>query len=443
MKKNIPVIALVGRMNVGKSTLFNRISSKVKSMVLDYEGVTRDPITNTVVWKERSFELVDTAGLFASKKQDMSIEGLSQQKALEYVQHADIVLFMVDGVIGLVNQDRFIAQMLHKLGKKVVIVVNKADAKVSEEHVEEFNMLGFDDVQSISAYHGTRVYELFDHVVSLLPISGAITADIDEERPLQVVFLGRPNVGKSSLLNALLNRERAVVSDIAGTTREPLRELITFYQEHIVLIDTPGIRRKSMVDEPIEKLMVHTSLQALKDADIVVLLIDVTEADIVDQELKLAFYAFTEKYKGLIILFNKVDLLTQQQEEDLAVVKDKYDFLLNKIPMLNISAKTGKNIGKVLPLVHEVWLRYARQLPTELLQSVFIQEMQRRPMFKMKQQLQIHQVYQIYTRPITIVVTTTHPEWFGDTQNNFFDKIMREHFDLLGAPIKFIVQKRS
>jgi len=441
MKKNIPVVALVGRMNVGKSTLFNRISSKVKSMVLDYEGVTRDPITSTIEWKERAFELVDTAGLFASKKQDMSIEGLSQQKALEYVQQADIVLFVVDGVIGLVNQDRFIAQMLHKLGKQVVVVVNKSDAKVTEEHMEEFGMLGFEDIQSISAYHGTRVYELFDHVVSLLPSAPAATLR-DAERPLQVVFLGRPNVGKSSLLNALLNRDRAVVSDIAGTTREPLRELITFYQEHIVLIDTPGIRRKSMVDEPLEKMMVHTSLQALKDADIVVLLIDVTEADIVDQELKLAFYAFTEKYKGLILVFNKVDLLTPQQEEDLARVKDKYDFLLNKVPMLNISAKTGKNVGKVLPLVHEVWLRYTRQIASEELQSLFIQEMQRRPMFKMEQELRIHTVQQIYTRPITIVVTTNHPEWFGETQKNFFDKVMREKYDLLGAPIKIIIQKR-
>ncbi|KKR97155.1 MAG: GTPase Der [candidate division TM6 bacterium GW2011_GWE2_41_16] len=441
MKKKYARIAIVGRVNVGKSTLFNRISSDVKSIVLDYAGVTRDPIISTVTWKDHTFELADTAGLWAGalKKQDALAQRI-EKRAKEVVAESDIVLFLVDGAVGITQDDRFIAKELHKLGCDVIIVVNKADNPLIEEHMHEFDALGFNKIVPVSAYHGTGVYELFDLLVSLLPVT---TPEQPEESAIpRVVFIGRPNVGKSSLLNAIFNEEKAIVSEVAGTTRDSLAHQISFYQQHVLLIDTPGIRRKRGVDEHLEKLMVHSSLQALKDSDIVVLLVDVTAADIVDQELKLAFYAFEERAKGLIIVFNKVDIVTEQARLDLAVIMERYKHLLDKVPQINLSAKTGKNVGKLLPMIFDLWQRYSQQLDQANLHATCMHELARRPLFRLGEALEVRKVSQVRTKPPMIELEVFEPQLFGRTQFGFFENVLRAKYDLLGVPLVFVVKKR-
>ncbi len=335
--KSAGTVVIVGRMNVGKSTLFNRLSQEVKSITLDFEGVTRDVVKDYVTWQNVTFELVDTGGISFRKSPDPLMEQV-RQKALAMLDAASLVLFVVDGTIGLVEEDREIAKMLRKHVKNIVLVVNKTDNKRYEEHAYEFDAFGFDTIP-VSAEHALGINDLLDTIVARLPKAAA---DDVQEPAFKVSFLGRPNVGKSSLMNALLQEERSIVSDIPGTTREAISEKIAFYKEHIQITDTPGIRRKRAVGGDLEPLMVKSAFNAMKDADVVVLLIDISEERLVDQELKLAFYAFTEQYKSLVLLVNKSDLKTEFGVEQLETNFDYYKHFIKKIPVLFISCKNGK-----------------------------------------------------------------------------------------------------
>src|SRR5579872_4852634 len=308
MKKiKLPQVVIVGRTNVGKSTLFNRLSENVKAITLDLEGVTRDFLRDTISWQGKSFELIDTGGISLRKSQD-SILNQARAVALAMIESADIILFVVDGKVGLVTEDREIAQLLHKHGKTVLLLINKADVSQSEENLYEFEGLGFSESCFISAAHGKNIADLLDLIMKHLPQPLLVEV---EEPAYKVMLLGKPNVGKSSLMNLLLEKERAIVSPEAGTTREALAERVTFYQEDIQISDTPGVRRMRSVTEPLEGMMVQKTMQALKGSDIVLLLIDASAQAVVDQELKLAFYAFDSQYKALIILFNKSDLIDE------------------------------------------------------------------------------------------------------------------------------------
>ena len=350
MKKiKLPQVVIVGRTNVGKSTLFNRLSENVKAIALDLEGVTRDFLRDTISWQGKSFELVDTGGISLRKTQD-PILSQSRAIALSMIESADIILFVVDGECGLVTEDREIAQLLHKHGKTVFLVINKVDIKDAAENKYDFVGLGFPQSCFISAAHGKNIIDLLELIVGHLP--EPIMVDV-EEPAYKVMLLGKPNVGKSSLMNLLLQKERSIVSSEPGTTREALTERVTFYQEDIQLSDTPGVRRMRSVTEPLEGMMVQSTMQALKNADIVLLLIDASAECVVDQELKLAFYAFDSQYKALMILFNKSDLIDEATKARFDQALSEYDFLLKKIVTLNISCKTEKNVGKILPAVKE------------------------------------------------------------------------------------------
>ncbi len=239
--KSLGSVVLVGRMNVGKSTLFNRISKDVKSITLDYEGVTRDFIKEEVDWKGRPFDLIDSGGIHLRKSQDPLFEAV-RKKVLELVEKAAVIVFMVDGTVGIVPEDREIATYLHKIGKPVILVVNKMDSKTAQEHLYEFERLGFASIIPLSAEHGRGIEDLLDVIIELLPER---PAHHEETEPLfKVMLLGKPNVGKSSLMNSLLKEERSLVSEIPGTTREAVSEQIMFYKEAIELTDTPGITKK-------------------------------------------------------------------------------------------------------------------------------------------------------------------------------------------------------
>lgn len=439
MKKlKLPNVVIVGRTNVGKSTLFNRLSDNIKAITLNQEGVTRDFLKDTISWQGKSFDLVDTGGISLRKTQDQ-ILAQSRAVALNMIEAADIALFVVDGKTGLTNEDREIAQLLRKHGKLVFLIINKIDSKETSEHLHEFEQLGFKQTCIISAAHGKNIANLLELIVNHLPNPVLVES---EEPAYKVVLLGKPNVGKSSLMNLLLERERAIVSAEAGTTREALIERVKFYQEDIQLADTPGVRRMRSVTEPLETMMVQSTMQTLKNSDIVLLLIDGSSEHIVDQELKLAFYAFKDQHKALMILFNKSDLIDEATKVRFDHALSEYDFLLKKIITLSISCKTGKNIGKILPTVKELWDRHSRQFNQNELTQLFKEASLRKPLYHNKELLVFYSAHQISTAPITIVMHVNMPLWFGDSQISYFEGILRKKYDLRGAPIKFIVRSR-
>lgn len=440
MKKSMPTVAIVGRTNVGKSTLFNRLSESVKSMTLDYEGVTRDVITDVVCWRNVCFELVDTGGISLQKIVDDPIAEIARKRALAVVEQADLALFVCDGTVGVTQEDRELAKMLHKLNNTVLLVVNKIDTSAAKERVYEFERLGFADIIPLSAQHGVGISDLFEGILSKLP---AHTAKEKQEEPVcKVVILGKPNVGKSSLMNLLLKRERSIVADIPGTTREPISETVRFYQESIQLTDTPGVRRKREVTEPIEKLMVKSALRTVKEADIVLLMIDASQARVVDQELKLAFYVFEEEYKGLIILFNKDDLMTEENRADLAFNLELYEYFLKKVIQTKISCVSAKNVGKLMQEVSDLCKRYTQRLDDQELTTLFKEALQRTPLYKSERRLIFYHAKQVKTGPITIELRVSEPHLFGPSQIGFFDNVIRKHADLKGVPIRFFVRKK-
>ena len=435
----LPRVVIVGRMNVGKSTLFNRLSVNAKSMTFDFEGVTRDVIKDVVTWRDHTFELVDTGGISLRKSQD-EIQEKVRQRAIDMMGQADLILLVFDGTVGLTNEDRDIAQTCRKLNKKMIVVVNKSDNTAALEHEHEFMRLGIKPIISISALHGSSAGDLLDAVCNALPApSGPVQ---DEETTCKIVILGKPNVGKSSLMNLLVQEERAIVSPVAGTTREAIAEKITFYHQDLLLTDTPGVRRKRSIDEKLETMMVKSSFRAVDEADVVLLLIDSSSHAIADQELKLAFYVF-EHYKSLIILFNKDDLSDESIKKDMDFSLSVYEYFLRKIPQLHISCKTGKNIGKVLSLAKKVYERACQQFSDDEVTMLFKEALRHRPLYHQSMVINVKRAKQIANNPITIVLITETPEWFGPTQLGFFDNVLRTKYDLQGVPIKFLTRKPS
>ncbi len=436
---NLPKVVIIGRANVGKSTLFNRLSTSVKSLTLDYAGVTRDFISDIVSWQGISFELIDSGGISLKKSEDTLTEKV-RQIALNLIESADLVLFVCDGKIGLLPEDREINTFLQKAKKDTLIVVNKIDAESTQQHLYEYQSLGTHDVIPVSAQHGTGSGELLERIVQKLEKKHK---DFIPEKPkFNLVLLGKPNVGKSSLMNALLEQERSIVAEIPGTTREPITEQLRFYQETILLTDTAGIRRKRGVTETLETMMVKTSFKAVGRADIVLLMIDGTEGQLSDQELKLAFYAF-ENRKALIILINKDDAMTEQNYADLERECDQYDYFMRKIPQLFISCKTGKNVGKILPLVTKVWERYKQKFSDQDLTELFKNALMKTPLYHKTSQLILRRVKQISSAPPMFVIIVNEPVWFGQSQLAFFENIMRKKYDLIGVPVAFIPRKKG
>lgn len=435
--KKLPTVVIAGRMNVGKSTLFNRLSSNVKSITLDYAGVTRDVLSDVVNWQGKDFELIDTGGVSLRKTNDQILKQV-RERALELIKTADVVLLVCDGSVGLLPEDREISQLLHKFGKKVLLVVNKADTKQATENEHEFVQLGHDEMFKLSALHGRGIAELLETIVGNLPMT---TATVEEEKGCSVTILGKPNVGKSSLMNALANKERSIVADLPGTTRESVTEKVMFYKQDIHITDTPGIRRKRGVTETLETLMVKSSFRAMEKTDLVLLVIDGSEGKISDQELKLAFYAFEKQYKALALLFNKNDLVDEQLQQEMDFSLDEYRHLMRKIPQTTLSCKTGKNVGRVLKLIEKVCKRHAQVFDNDELTLLFKEALIKRPLMRKTNLLRVVKVRQVQSSPITLLMIVNVPDWFGSSQLTFFENIMRKKYDLEGVPVRFVLRK--
>ncbi|MGE0010513.1 MAG: ribosome biogenesis GTPase Der [Candidatus Babeliales bacterium] len=436
---NYAKVVLAGRKNVGKSTLFNRLSENVKSITLDYEGVTRDFLSDIVSWQDTAFQLIDSGGIELKKTSDQMDQKV-QQIAQNLIASADIVLFVVDGTVGLVQQDAQIAKLLHKLGKQVILVINKIDTKIAREHEHEFAQFGFKDVCPLSAEHSIGIGELLESIADKL--RGKTFKHKEEKPAYRVALLGKPNVGKSSLMNLLLEQERSIVADMPGTTREAITEPFSFYKDTIALTDTPGVRRKRRVDETLESLMVKSTFRAVENSDIVLLMIDGSEGTLSDQERKLAFHVLQEQ-KCLILLINKEDLMDEGHQATLENDFELHEYLLKKIPVLTISCKTGKNIGKIMPLVKKVWERYTQKFDERELNELLKEAFAHRPHYHKGEMLVFHSIKQVKAGPPTLVLKVNHAEWFGDSQLAFIENILRKYYDLLGVPLVLLARTKK
>lgn len=437
-KASYPQVALVGRTNVGKSTLFNRIAKRTESLVADQAGVTRDYVSEVITINGKTFELRDTGGLAPAGTTDPFYNDIAAT-SIAAAESAAVIIFVCDGKNGLTLEDKQVAKQLHLLKKTVILAANKADNKARfEEHSTEWYALGFGEPLPISAVHGTGIPELLARVTANLP---AVTTAAPEAPVCKIALLGKPNVGKSSLMNALLHYKRSIVSDIAGTTREAISERITFYGQDLVLTDTAGIRRKRKVTDDLETQMVKSSLSAVRGADIIILMVDGTEGRLSDQELKLMFYAF-EEHKALLLIYNKSDLMTQEKMHLLEYETDEYNYFLKNIPQLHISCLTGSNVGLVMREIDALRKRLVQPINSAELTVELHEYFRQKPLFHKGIKLQAFSIQKRDEKGMSFTLCVNEPRWFGQSQLQCIENFLRKKFDLLGCPIHFVLIKR-
>ncbi len=431
-----PTVVLVGRTNVGKSTLFNRLSPHKKTIVLDREGVTRDHVQDLVTWKDSMFTLIDTGGIATIRLDDPIAEEV-RKRAIALINKADLILFVCDVKNGLVEEDIRLAKLVHKSKRPTFLILNKMDSKAAyADHEHEFFQLGFDKTIAISGIHGLGIAHLLEEIIS------TVTQKEGDILPpaYKIVILGKPNVGKSSLMNLLLKKERSIVSEIPGTTREALSEQVAFQHEVIDLVDTAGVRRKRKVYDDLESLMVKSSLAAARAADIVVLMIDVSEGAIADQELKLLFYAF-ENYKCILLVFNKVDLLDEDTKSRLEYSLEPYEFILKKIPQLWISCVSKKNVGKVFAAIRSLWERCGRSFKSTEVNDKIQESLTKKPLYSKSRLLKLFKIRWVEARVPTFIMHVADPALWNTSHIAFIENLLRKYYDFKGCPIRLMLRK--
>ncbi|MBT4595002.1 ribosome biogenesis GTPase Der [bacterium] len=434
----LPRVLLVGRTNVGKSAIFNRLSDNARSIVFDREGVTRDCVSDIISWRDSKFELVDTGG-FMPLKRSSEIEQRVFEGISEEIDNAAALLMVVDVKSGITSLDMEITKNLKKTKRPLILLVNKADNEdLSSEGIAEFSRFGIDEMIPVSAVHGRGIADLLDVVTDILPIDTKKTEK--QETAYRVSIIGKPNVGKSSLLNALIKKNRSIVADEAGTTREPIHEKMALHKTTIDIIDTAGVRRKRSVEDPLEEIMVKSSLFTIRNSDIVVLVIDASAQNLSDQEIKLMFYT-NEQRKALILVFNKIDLIKEEDRAQIEHNLSKYEHLTKRLPIIWTSCLTGKQISRVRETIHKVQLRCQQELNKDELEDLVVSEWNSKPMFHKTIRLKIHGVRPVEAKVPSIILYVNYPEWFGSTQLSFLEKVIRKRYDLRGCPIRFILRK--
>ncbi|MDK9580750.1 ribosome biogenesis GTPase Der [Sneathia sanguinegens] len=433
------IVAIVGRPNVGKSTLFNKLVGDRVSIVNNEPGVTRDRLYRNIEWIGKEFVLVDTGGLEPSNN-DFIMSKIKEQ-AWVAIDEANVVLFLVDGKVGVTALDEEIANILRKKDKKVVVVVNKIDNyQKDSENILEFYSLGFETIVGISAEHKTNLGDLLDIVVEKFE---RIENNEDEKR-LKLAVLGRPNAGKSSFVNKLLNKERSIVSDMAGTTRDSIDTDFNYMGEKYTIIDTAGIRKKSKFEDSIEYYSVLRAIKAIDRADVCVLLLDATEF-ITEQDKRVAGLIFEAK-KPMIIAINKWDLLEKDNntvKEFTEKVKIQMPFI-NYVPVITMSALTGKRTVEVLKLVKSLNEEYNKKIGTGVLNQVLSDIIAQNPVPTRKgRTVKINYMTQISTAPPKFVFFVNNPELVHFSYKRYIEKKLREYFGFEGCPIEMIFNKKS
>jgi len=434
-----PVVAIVGRPNVGKSTIFNRIIGDRLAIVEDKPGVTRDRIYGSAEWNGKTFSIVDTGGIEIDTGDEI-MRSVRAQAELA-IDEADVIVFMVDGKAGLTHADEEVARLLFRSGKPVVVAVNKVDNPGRIDTIYEFYSLGFGDPVPISGAHGTGLGDLLDRVAEALPER---TDEAYEDDVIRVALIGRPNVGKSSLVNAILGEERVIVSDVAGTTRDAIDTPFEKDGRKFVLIDTAGMRKRGKIYETTEKYSVLRSLKAIERADVVLVLINAVEG-IIEQDKHIAGYAH-EAGKASVLVVNKWDAVekddkTMRQFE--LRIRDHFQFM-DYAPIVFLSAKTKQRLHKLLPVVEHVAEQHAMRVQTHLLNDIVADAVAVNPPPTDKgKRLRINYATQVAVKPPTIVLFVNDPELMHFSYSRYLENKIREAFAFEGTPIRIIVRKKS
>ncbi len=434
------LVAVVGRPNVGKSTLFNALAGERISIVKDTPGITRDRIYADVTWLDKNFTLIDTGGIEPDSK-DIILSQMREQAQIA-IDSADVIIFLVDVKQGLTDDDSNVAQMLRKSHKPVVLAVNKVDDyKKYMADVYEFYNLGIGEPIPISAANRLGIGELLDEVIKFFP-EGEVVEE-DENIP-KVAIIGKPNVGKSSIINKLLGEDRLIVSDIAGTTRDAVDTNLKYDGKEYILIDTAGVRRKSKIKEELERFMIVRTVAAVERCDVCVLVIDATEG-ITDQDAKLAGIAH-ERGKGLIIAVNKWDLV-EKNDKTVNTFNDFIRDMLSFAPyaeILYISAKTGQRLPKLYNLIDVVNENHSLRVQTGVLNEIMAQAvaMQQPPTDKGKR-LKLYYITQVAVKPPTFVIFVNDKNLMHFSYTRYIENRIRESFGFKGVPLKFIIRERK
>jgi len=436
-----PVVAIVGRPNVGKSTLFNRIVGGLVAIVENTPGVTRDRLYVDAEWLGKKFTLIDTGGI-EFKDETTPLSSKMKQQAEIAVDEADVIMFLVDAKSGITPDDQQIARYLRKSSKPVLLVANKVEKFTRfEAEAHEFLPLGFGDPIPISAVHGMNTGDLLDTLVSALPEDAAADYDPDV---IKIAVIGRPNVGKSSIVNMLLGEERVIVSDIPGTTRDAIDTPFTYEDRNYVLIDTAGIRRKKKISEVTENYSVVRSFRAVDRSDVVLMVINAIEG-VTDQDKKIVGYAH-EAGKGLILVINKWDLVIKDEktinkyEKD---IREELAFVLYA-PTQFVSAKTGQRINKIMDLVEFVAEQTSRRISTSTLNNLLREWVHLNPPPSDKGvRLKILYATQSSVQPPTFIFFVNDPELVHFSYKRYLENQLRKNFGFEGSPIRMIMRKRD
>ena len=429
----MPVVSIVGRPNVGKSSLFNRLLGRREAIVDDMPGVTRDRLYGEAEWRDRKFFVVDTGG-FLARDENEFVEGMRVQVKMA-INESDLVLFVIDGREGPTWMDEDVADMLRKSGKQVIVVANKIDDGIHEDDVFQAYTLGFEEVIGISAEHKRYIYDLQDLIVSKLPPEEELPSETGE---IRVAIIGRPNVGKSSILNSLAGEERALVSNIPGTTRDALDTLVTINGSVFKFIDTAGLRRKSRVENDIEYYSFVRTLQAIDRCDVALLVLD-AEEPFTDQDKKLAALV-VERGKGIVLLLNKWDLLGNNEKLGDSMRKKFRDEMvfLQYAPFAFISALTGRGMHRLSEQILRVDENRNRRIGTTQLNRLVrdILAFDTLPTDQKGRPFKIYYCTQSSVEPPTFIFFVNHPDLASPAFENHMEKALRGLDDFSGTPIR-------
>lgn len=438
--KGKPIVAVVGRPNVGKSTLFNALAGARISIVKDTPGITRDRIYADVSWLNYNFTLIDTGGIEPDSK-DIILSQMREQAQIA-IDTADVILFMVDVKQGLVDADSKVADMLRRSHKPVVLVVNKVDSfEKMMADVYEFYNLGIGEPHAISAANQMGIGDLLDEVVALFP--DRTGEDEEDDRP-RIAIVGKPNVGKSSIINKLIGENRLVVSDIAGTTRDAVDTSVKYNKKEYVFIDTAGLRRKNKIKEELERYMIVRTVSAVERADVVVLVIDGTEG-VTEQDAKIAGIAH-ERGKGVIIAVNKWDAV-EKDDKTIYRFTERIRNTLAYMPyaeLIFISAKTGQRLNKLYETIDMVIENHSLRVATGVLNEIMTEAvaLQQPPSDKGKR-LKLYYMTQVSVKPPTFVIFVNDKELMHFSYQRYIENKIRESFGFKGTPLHFIIRERK
>ncbi|MFN8295021.1 MAG: ribosome biogenesis GTPase Der [Chitinophagales bacterium] len=433
-------VAIIGRPNVGKSTLFNRLLEERKAITDDFSGVTRDRQYGISEWNGKTFNVIDTGG-FVLHSDDVFEKAIRGQVRLA-IEEADLMIFMVDVTTGITDLDESLAQELRKTKKPVVVCVNKVDNTERSYAANEFYGLGFENLFSVSCMSGSGTGEILDFITEQIPDDIENAVDIYAELP-KITIVGQPNVGKSTLLNALIGEERNIVTDIAGTTRDSIHTHYNLYGKEFLLVDTAGIRKKNKVHEDLEFYSVIRAVKAIEESDVCILMLDAT-VGIELQDLKI-FSIIEQRKKGIVILVNKWDAIEKDSKTILEFEKRIKDKIapFTDIPIVFVSALEKQRIYQAIDKVIEVYNNKQIKIPTHKLNEIMLAEIEKYgPPAYRGEYIKIKYVQQLPSHTPSFAFFCNHPDFIREPYKNYLENRMREHFPLTGVPINIFFRKK-